>query len=305
MGCEVASSIWASTSVFLVDLDGVVWTGEASAVPGAAAFFARCRSASKQVVVVTNNSTRSRAAVAGRLASLVGAEVPERDIWTSASAAATILRDRGVKACFAVGLRGLVHELETAGIRVARAPCGASSAAESGVDARDDVDGVLEGIELDGSVTAVVVGLDTRFSYCTLATAAAYLRQPCAKGTPRLFVATNLDAGDVHGARFAPGGGCMVAAVALAAGRQPDVVAGKPSGDLARAVLQGSCNGEDLGAITMLGDRLDTDMALARRAGVRAVLVGTGVEGPADAERALARGEVDAFLPAGLADLAA
>ena len=292
-----ATLIWSSTSAFLVDLDGVVWSGEDRVIAGAEKFFARCAGGSKKVVVVTNNSTRSREAVRSRLASLAGLNVAQQDIWTSGSAAAAILKDRGVAACFAVGLSGLTEELVAAGIRVV----GISN--QSTNSAREDVDSILESIELDPAVSAVVVGLDTTFSYAKLATATAYLRTPQADGTPRLFLATNRDAGDVHAHLFAPGGGCMVAAVALAAGREPDVVAGKPSAALIDAVLRNSCAGEDPRNVTMVGDRIDTDMALARNGGVRAVLVGTGVASASDAAKAVAQGHVDAFLPNGLADL--
>ena len=68
-----------------------------------------------------------------------------------------------------------------------------------------------------------------------------------------------------------PGGGAIVAAVAVAAGREP-IVAGKPHAPLAD-VVRARCGPEGL----MIGDRPDTDGKFAVTLGWRFALVLSGV----------------------------
>ena len=106
------------------------------------------------------------------------------------------------------------------------------------------------------------------------------------------FVATNRDATfPMEGGLFAPGAGTMVAAVATAVGREPDLVIGKPEPTLIAAAMNrfGALPSETL----VVGDRRDTDIEAGRRAGCRTLLVLTGV--------ATEPGE-DRWLP-GVADL--
>jgi glycerol-1-phosphatase len=89
------------------------------------------------------------------------------------------------------------------------------------------------------------------------------------------WVATNTDWTIPVAGGIAPGNGTLVSAVHTAVGRLP-VVAGKPERpifDLAR---------ERFGAESPLfiGDRLDTDILGANRAGIASLLVLTGIDGP-------------------------
>ena len=92
------------------------------------------------------------------------------------------------------------------------------------------------------------------------------------------FIATNPDAYDVVSAHRMPGNGCFVAAVSCVAGRGPDAVCGKPARDLADYLV--ATFGLDPGRTCMIGDRLDTDIALATAGSggaMSSLLVLTGV----------------------------
>ncbi|MHB1344870.1 MAG: HAD-IIA family hydrolase, partial [Thermoleophilia bacterium] len=120
------------------------------------------------------------------------------------------------------------------------------------------------------AAAAVVVGLDREFDYQILAAA----QQAILGGA--LFVATNTDSTfPVEGAVL-PGGGAIVEAVASATNRRP-VVVGKPEPKLAQALIDGA--GGAPRSILFVGDRLGTDIEMARRAGLRSALVLTGVTG--------------------------
>jgi 4-nitrophenyl phosphatase len=76
-----------------------------------------------------------------------------------------------------------------------------------------------------------------------------------------------------------PGSGAIVRAVAGVAERDPDAVLGKPSATTAR--LLADRLGVPPGDCLLVGDRLDTDVAMGERVGMTTVLVRTGVDGDA------------------------
>ncbi len=124
--------------------------------------------------------------------------------------------------------------------------------------------------QVDGTVQAVVVGLDTQFSYQKLAVANLTIQTGKAK-----FFACNDDAYDYIGGRKSPGAGAMVEAIyqSLNDAERP-IVIGKPNTfawDLIRRD-HGVSN-----EAVMFGDRLDTDILFGNRAGLATCLVLTGV----------------------------
>jgi glycerol-1-phosphatase len=91
-------------------------------------------------------------------------------------------------------------------------------------------------------------------------------------------VATNTDRTLPSPRGALPGNGSLVATVATALGREPDVVVGKPEPGLFQAAAAQAGAHRPL----VVGDRLDTDIAGARRAGLDSLLVLTGVSTSAD-----------------------
>jgi ribonucleotide monophosphatase NagD (HAD superfamily) len=100
------------------------------------------------------------------------------------------------------------------------------------------------------------------------------------------FVATNPDAYDVVAEHRMPGNGCFVAAVSCVAGRGPDAVCGKPAAALAEYLV--SEYALQPARTCMVGDRLDTDIALAHAMGASSLLVLTGVASADDVVHELA-----------------
>jgi 4-nitrophenyl phosphatase len=131
--------------------------------------------------------------------------------------------------------------------------------------------GVVEALEgrgvevvRDGDADAVVVGLHLDFDYGRLRAASTAARRGAR------LIGTNDDPTYPTPDGLLPGGGALLAAVATAAGVEP-VVAGKPHAPMAELVRDRL--GDDG---TVVGDRADTDGALARRLGYRFVLVLSG-----------------------------
>ncbi len=235
--------------VGLFDLDGVVYVG-ADPVVHAIEALNVARAGGQRAAYVTNNASRSAAEVAEQLTSL-GLTVSASDVVTSAQAAVRLLIDliEPGSQVLVVGAASLYDEVARAGF----------------VPVRSALDGVR----------AVVQGHDPRTGWELLAEAAVAL------GRGAVWVAANEDNTLPSPRGPLPGNGAMVAALATASGHRP-VVAGKPQTPLYETAVRATGAQRPL----FVGDRLDTDIGGAVRAGLDSLLVLTGVASLDDALRA-------------------
>jgi HAD superfamily hydrolase (TIGR01450 family) len=238
--------------LLLVDLDGVVYRGR-NAVPGVAELLRRRAELGDRVIYVTNNSRSHRDEYHARLAAL-GLPLADDSIVTAARATAVLLADErpAPRRVMVLGGAGLARELRDVGLRV--------------------VGPTERGLATDPDV--LVVGVDFRLTYARLSVAAEAVRRGAR------FVATNRDPTYPAAERLSAGAGAIVAAVAIAAGREPDLVVGKPEPRLFEAAAE-IC-GEDVRRAVVIGDNLATDIGAARAVGARSVLLLTGVTSAAD-----------------------
>lgn len=130
-----------------------------------------------------------------------------------------------------------------------------------------------QGIEI-GAEGDVCVGMDREFNYSKLTNA---LRNILRGG---LFLATNEDRTLPTPEGPIPGAGSMVSAIAGACGREPDLVVGKPNPlmFLLAARRAGASNP------LVIGDRPETDVLGALKAGMESALVLTGATKEGDLE---------------------
>ena len=229
----------------LLDLDGVVYLGR-QAVPRAAESLEEARRRGVRLAYVTNNASRTPAAIAAHLREL-GVPAASGDVVTSAQAAARLVAERVPPGSnvLVVGGSGLRLAVRDRGLRPV------STAAES--------------------PAAVVQGMWPGISYGLLSEGALAVRQGA------LFVASNGDSTMPTGRGELPGNGAMVRVIATATGVEP-VYAGKPDPPLHRESMIRTGARRPL----VVGDRLDTDIEGATNAGVDALLVFTGVARPLD-----------------------
>lgn len=219
------------------DLDGVVYV-ERTPIPGAGGALQALADAGIMLVFVTNNSTKSADDVVAGIAATTGFVADPRRVVTSGMATAHYLQGLADSA-YVVGGKGLATALVDAGIEVTE-------------DWR--------------RADAVVAGLDRDLSYEKLRRATLALRSGAR------FVASNVDATFPGEDGQYPGGGSIVAALETASDRTA-FVCGKPH-EPARALvsqLVGDSN------VLVVGDRLETDIAMADAAGWQSALVLTGV----------------------------
>ena len=236
-------TIAESYDVLLLDLDGVVYIG-GTPIPGAPAALRRASQAGAHVAYVTNNASRTPAAVAALLDGM-GAPVTEADVVTSAQAAARLLADRlppksKVLVIGATALRLAVRE---------RGLVPVSTAAEQPL--------------------AVVQGFGPGIDYGRLAEGGLAVRAGA------LFVATNADSTIPNAHGTAPGNGSLLKVIETATGTVP-IVAGKPEPPLQHESVIRTGAKRPL----VIGDRLDTDIEAAYNAGTDSLLVLTGVDSP-------------------------
>ena len=283
---EQARAFLTQHESFLFDCDGVLWRGD-QLLPGAAETLQMLRRHGKRTVFVTNNATKSRAAFRAKFEKFGLGEVDiEHLVPSSYVAARWLARSRPkLTHAFVIGAEGLCAELRDVGLQVLTASDFVVPGSEPSCnDASSALAALARAVDEWASVGAVVVGHDPAFDFRSLCLASLFLER---EGVA--FVATNADAYDVVADRRMPGNGCLVAAVATAAGRPPDAVCGKPAAELASYLV--SAFSLDPARTCVVGDRLDTDIALAHAMGASSLLVLTGVATAGDLLRAAGSGE--------------
>lgn len=114
----------------------------------------------------------------------------------------------------------------------------------------------------------VIVGFDREFSYEKLKTACHWI------GRGARFIATNPDRALRLEDRLYPGTGALVAAVEAGSNTRPRVI-GKPERPIMDMALRRL--GLSAGEVLAIGDNLATDIPSAAAAGIRSVLMLTGV----------------------------
>jgi HAD superfamily hydrolase (TIGR01450 family) len=232
-------------SVWMLDLDGVVWRGK-TAIEGSVVAIERLRSAGNRVLFVSNNSSLTVAAYLEKLAS-VGVVAPSEDLCTSAMAAAELV-EPGTKA-MVLGGDGISEALIARGVTPV--------VAESSESTR---------------VQSVLVGLDRQLSYERLTAAVRAVLNGA-----RLIV-TNEDPTFPTEDGFNAGGGSIGAAVAYGASVTASI-AGKPHAPIAALILQRTGG---IAPTVMVGDQPITDGLLAKNMGIPFGLVLSGVASTAE-----------------------
>ena len=210
-------------------------------LPGAAEVIAALRADGRRVAFLSNKPLETRADYARKLSRL-GLPASTDDVLNSSLVLARHLRalDPGAPV-YVIGEPPMLEEMRA-----------------HGFDVRDGAD-----------VRWVVIAFDRTFSYQKLDTALQAVRRGAR------LIATNPDRTcPVEGGEIPDCAG-MIAAVEAVTGQAVEVIVGKPSPIILREAL--AALGVPAGDAVVVGDRLETDIAMGRAAGVATVLVLTGV----------------------------
>lgn len=227
-----------------LDLDGTVYRG-GTLFDFTLPFLGQMSALGIGVTYVTNNSSKS---VADYVAHLNRVGVPARleQVYTSTLSVIEYLHEvmSGVRRLFVLGTASMQCEMSEAGFELTTD------------DPADEPE-------------AVIVGFDTGLTYARLCRAAYWISQnkPYIASHPDLVCPTDAPTVLVDC-------GAICAALNATAGRLPDAVLGKPD----PRMLGGVLNRHHLAPaeLAMIGDRLYTDVAMARQAGTFGVLVLSG-----------------------------
>jgi len=226
---------------FIFDLDGTLYLGE-RLLPGAARVIAALREAGRRLCFLSNKPIQSRAEYAAKLTRLGVPATTDEVINSSYVLARWLAGEAPGACCFVIGEPPLVAELEEAGLKP------------------------VDGPEADW----VVVAFDRTFDYRKLDVALQAVKRHGAR-----LIGTNPDRTcPVEGGEIPDAAG-MIGAVEGVTGRRVDPIVGKPSPIMLAVAL------ERLGLAAresaIVGDRLETDIAMGKVAGLATILVLTGI----------------------------
>ncbi len=224
----------------ILDLDGTVYVGS-QLTPGAKEGIETLRRLGFKIMFLTNNSMVSRRMIIKKLEDM-NIEVRTEEVLNSGAASAIYLKRKMNRAkVFVVGDIGLVEEL------------------------------LLHGHEIVNDyrqAEVVVVGGDRYLTYNKLLDA----HRAIIRGA--LFIATNRDHALMVEDGPIPGAGAVVAFLETSTQVKP-IVIGKPEKYIAELAL------EILGVApheaVMVGDNISTDFELAKKVGMKGVLIKTGL----------------------------
>ena len=231
---------------YLTDMDGVLHK-EGEFIPGAKEFISTLRDEDIAFMVLTNNSMQTPRDLSAKLRRM-GLDIEPERIWTSATATAKFLSQQaGQASAYVIGEAGLTTALHEIGW-----------------------------ILTDADPDFVVLGETRTYSFEALTTASNLIR-----GGSR-FIATNPDLTGPGPSGVVPATGSVASMITAVTGMKPYYV-GKPNPVMMRSALN------NIGAhsehTVMIGDRMDTDVKSGLEAGMRTVLVRSGISDDAEIAR--------------------
>ncbi|MCS7287106.1 MAG: TIGR01457 family HAD-type hydrolase [Anaerolineae bacterium] len=226
-------------SAFIVDMDGVLYRGN-TAIPGAKEFISTLEETGRKFLLLTNNSSLTPAQYEAKLEKM-GIKVQKERIFTSAQATAFYLRltARAGAKVFLIGMDGIREALLAEGFTISE----------------------------DKDVDFVVVGIDYNLSYEKLKKATLAIRAGA------VFIGTNPDKTLPTEEGLCPGNGAILAALEASTDVKP-ITIGKPSPLIFELALKRL--GSNPQETAVVGDRLETDILGAHRAGLKSILVLSG-----------------------------
>jgi NagD protein len=235
---------------FVLDMDGTIYLDD-RLFPATLPFLSCLERLGIGYTFITNNCSRSRSEYVARFREM-GIHVTADAVSTSAQATVHHLHSQlpDVKRLFVLGAEGLCDDLRDGGYSI-----------------------------IDGEPEAIVVGFDRGLTYDRLARTAYWIAQELP------YIATHPDrVCPTNQPTILPDCGAICALLESATGRRPDAVPGKPSPAMLQSIIDE--NGLHASELAMVGDRLYTDIRMARDAGALAILTLTGETRAGDVDSA-------------------
>ena len=234
---------WSQKRCVVLDMDGTVYLGH---IPIAGAVrFIRQHWDRLDFYFLSNNTSKSPLTYVDKLNGM-GIAAREDLLLSPVTPLVDFLRARGIARVYPVG----------------------------NADFQRDLQGRMPELQLvEQGAQAVVLAYDTELTYHKLARSAVLLQDSSV-----LFLATHPDLVCPSPEGPLPDVGSFISLYATATGRKPQYIFGKPEPAVLAPLLARYRKEE----MVMVGDRLSTDMQLARNAGIDSILVLSGEATRAD-----------------------
>ena len=253
MGVITLREALQNKKLYLLDMDGTLYLGS-RLFKHSLDFLRKIRGLGARFIFLTNNSSKGTGAYVDKLAGF-GVASQEDDFFTSTDAAIAYLKANWKgKGIYALGTASFREQLRLAGLPVH--------------------EGVNDPVDL------LLLGYDTELTYQKLVDACVLL------GRGVTYLATNMDWVCPTEFGFVPDCGAIAQALEHATGRLPRFL-GKPEPDIARLAMA-KC-GAAADETVLIGDRIYTDIACGKNAGVTSVLVFSGETARDDLEKSAVR----------------
>lgn len=231
-----------NVSVALIDLDGTVYKGR-DAIPGAAETIDYIRSSGIVVFFFTNNSEKNRFAISGKLNGM-GISCNKNDIVSSGFMSAFWSKETALERAYICGTEQLKSEFSEIGTGY---------------------------VEDEEEAENLVIGMDSNIDYKKLSSAIRV-----AIKSERIIACNKEKIFPGQDGKIMPGSGAIVSSIEFCSDRQVDTVIGKPNTLMFEYVAKKMKIGND--NVVVIGDSLESDMAIADRCGAPSIYVGSPVQ---------------------------
>jgi HAD superfamily hydrolase (TIGR01450 family) len=236
---------------YIFDLDGTIYLGD-ELLPGAGRLVLKLRELGRRVIFLSNNATKDPKMYAEKLGRL-GLRTPTSEIVnTTVTMTQWLLRNHPDATVFPISEEPLKNSLEGAGIRMSEDP--------------EEIDIVIASYDRGFDYRKLQIAFDAIWFY-----------------ERAMLVTTNPDPYcPFPGGRGEPDAAAIVAAIEACTGTECRANAGKPDPIMLETALDSI--GLDREGCVMTGDRLYTDIRMAKDAGMPSAIVLTGVTTAGDLE---------------------
>jgi HAD superfamily hydrolase (TIGR01450 family) len=228
---------------YIFDLDGTIYLGD-ELLPGAKRLILKLRELGKRVIFLSNNPTKDPKMYAQKLGEL-GLKTPASEIVnTVVTMTEWLLRNQPDATVFPISEEPLKNSLGEAGIRISEDP--------------EEIDIVIASYDRGFDYRKLQIAFDAIWFY-----------------ERAMLVTTNPDRYcPFPGGRGEPDAAAIVAAIEACTGTKCQVNVGKPDPIMLETIID--LIGPDAKECVMSGDRLYTEIRMAKRAGMPSAVVLTG-----------------------------